>query len=273
MPRRLAWTACLVAAALIGCRCGGEKPSADDKQHAGTKAGGRTLTEEEHLADEAYDAQDRDAPLKKTGEHTYTLDGISVDAAARQIRFAATVNQVEQDLPLEVIVCTEYGKTHESLFRTTVSPTYLNVAFKLLGCHGGKPRPDVGRPEVPVGSPVEIEVKWTDAAGKTETVQPETWIWNHKKQAPMEPIHWTYTGSLFHMGKFMAEATGTIVNIYIDPSTLVEPPIPEVEDDTVFGVYEKVVPPIGTQVEIIITALPEEQHEAEGTTEGDSTDN
>ena len=270
MPRKLAWTVCLVAAALIWCRCGGEKPPADEKEQPGTDAGGRALTEEERLADEAYDAQDREAPLKKTGEHTYTLDGITIDTKAKQIRFAAAVNQVEQDLPLEVLICTEYGKTHEALFRTTVSPTYLNVAFKLLGCHGGKPRAGVGRPEIPVGSPVEIEVKWTDKAGKVETTEPETWIWNHKKKAPMEATPWTYTGSVFHMGKFMAQATGTIVNLYVDPSTLVEPPIPEVRDDTVFGVYGKVVPPEGTAVELIFTALPEK--EADTPDEGDATD-
>ena len=69
-------------------------------------------------------------------------------------------------------------------------------------------------------------------------------------------------GSIFHMGRFMAQSTGTIINIYIDPSTLVEPPIDEVDDDTAFGVNEKAVPPKGTEVEIIITALPEKKKEA-----------
>lgn len=264
MARKLAWTACLVAAALVGCRCGGEKPQPDGKNRPGGNGGARELTEEERLAGEAYDAQDREAPLKKTGEHTYALDGIAIDTKAKQVRFAAAVNQVRQDLPLEVLICTEHGKTHEALFRTKVSPTYLNVAFKLIGCHGGKPRAGVGRPEIPVGSPVEIEVKWTTEQGKQETIEPEAWIWNHKSKAPMKPTHWTYTGSMFHMGKFMAQATGTIVNLYVDPSTLVEPPIPEVQDDTVFGVYEKAVPPVGTKVEIIITALPEKQDEETG---------
>ena len=259
MARNLAWTIGLVVAALVGCRCGGERPQPGD--HG---SGERALTEEGRLAGEAYDAQDREAPLKKTGAHTYALDGIAINTKAKQIRFAATVNQTEQCLPLEVLLCTDYGKTHEALFRTRISPTYLNVAFKLLGCHGGKPRAGVGDSEMPVGSPVEIEVKWTDDAGKTKTIQPETWIWNHKRGAPMNETHWTYTGSVFHMGKFMAQATGTIVNLYIDPSTLVEPPIPEVKDDTTFGVHEKVVPPAGTKVEIIITALPEEEDDRPG---------
>jgi hypothetical protein len=256
VTRKLAWLACLIAAALVWARCGGQKP--DDTQ-GDQAAGGRTLSEEERLAGEAFDKQKSEAPIKKTGEHTYTLDGITVDTKARQIRFGAVVNQTEQDLPLEVIVCTEYGKTHESLFRTTASPTYLNVAFQLIGCKGGKPRAGVGNPNVPVGSPVEVEVKWKNADGKEQTVQPEAWIWNHVTKKPMAETHWTYTGSIFHMGRFMAQSTGTIINIYIDPSTLVEPPIDEVNDDTVFGVYEKAVPPKETPVEIIITALPEEK--------------
>lgn len=256
MTKRLAWSVCLVAAVAVWCPCSGQQPQADKSEPAG-----RELTEEERLADEAYDAQMRDAPIKKTAEHTYVLDGVTIDTAAKQIRFAAVVNQTRKDLPLEVLICTEYGKTHESLFRTTVNPTYLNVAFRLLDCHGGKPRADAGDPDMPVGSAVEIEVKHTDEEGETETVQPEAWIWNHKREAPMRETHWTYTGSLFHMGRFLAETTGTIVNIYIDPSTLVDLPLSEVEDDTVFGVYEEVVPPEGTKVEIIITVLPEERAE------------
>jgi hypothetical protein len=269
MRRKLAWTLCLAAAALVWCRCGGQRPEPNGKEPADEKTGERALTEEERLAGEAFDAQAREAPIKKTGEHTYALDGIRIDTKTKQIRFAAVVNQTNQELPLEVLLCTEYGKTHEALFRTAISPTYLNVAFKLLGCHGGKPRLGVGDPAMPVGSPVEIVVKWTDAEGKTTTVEPEAWIWNHKTKAPMQPTHWTYTGSMFHMGKFMAQATGTIVNVYVDPSTLVEPPIPEVHDDTVFGVHAKVVPPEGTVVELIFTALPEEAAEETGETETD----
>jgi len=258
MNRTLAWSVCLVAAAAFWCPCGGQQP-----QPANDEAAGHELTDEERLADEAYDAQMDEAPIKKTAEHTYVLDGITIDTEAKQIRFAAVVNQTNKELPLEVLICTEYGKTHESLFRTTISPTYLNVAFRLLDCRGGKARAGVGDPDIPVGSAVEIEVKYTDEEGKTETIQPEAWIWNHKRQAPMRETHWTYTGSMFHMGRFLAQTTGTIVNLYIDPSTLVELPIPEVEDDTVFGVYEEVVPPEGTKVEIIITALPEEPADAD----------
>jgi len=252
MTRKLFWAVCVVATACVWFRCAGENPTTKDKDTA-------ALTDEERRAGEAYDAQDREAPLKKTGADTYALDGITINTKTKQIRFAATVNQVEQDLPLEVLVCTDYGKTHEALLRTKVSPTNLNVAFKLLGCHGGKPREGVGSPEIPVGSAVEIEIKWTNPAGKVETIEPESWIWNHQKKAPMEPTVWTYTGSVFHTGKFMAQQTGTIINLYTDPSTLVEPPVAEVTDDTAFGVHQKAVPPVGTKVEIIITALPEKK--------------
>jgi hypothetical protein len=261
MSKTFVWCVCLVATA-AWCPCSGQQlEPADDESTE------RELTDEERVADEAVDTQMDEAPIKKTGDHTYVLDGITVDTAAKQIRFAAVVNQTKKELPLEVLICTEYGKTHESLFRTTISPTYLNVAFRLLDCQGGKARAGVGDPDIPVGSPVEIEVKHTDEQGQTETIQPEAWIWNHTRQAPMRDTHWTYTGSMFDMGRFMAEMTGTIVNVYIDPSTLVEPPIPEVNDDTVFGVYEEVVPPKGTKVEIIFTVLPEAPAESQASDE------
>jgi hypothetical protein len=241
---------------LVWCQCSGQQTEDGQDNSGDDKPAGDTPP-----AGTGEDAEQPDDPIKQTGEHTYVLDGIELNTETKTIRFEAVVNQTGQDLPLEVLVCTEMGKTHEALFRTKISPKYLNVAFKLIGCHGGKPRAGVGDPAIPVGSPTEIVVKWTDKEGKERTVEPERWIWNRKTQAAMADTTWTYTGSMFHMNRFMAEATGTIANLFVDPSTLIEPPIDEIDDDEAFGVYEKVVPPEGTAVEFIITALPEKDEE------------
>jgi len=261
MRRQHVWIAAVLALALLAwCQCGGQQTDNEDSKD---KPNGTEGAADDQTAGTTTDGKPAQPDIKQTGEHTYTLDGITIDTEAKTVRFGAAVNQIGQDLPLEVLVCTEYGKTHEALFRTTISPTYLNVALKLIGCEGGKPRAGVGNPDLPVGSAIEIDVKWTDEDGKEHTVQPESWIWHHKNKAPMADTTWTYLGSQFHMNRFMAEATGTIVNLFVDPSTLIEPPIDEIDDDESFGVYEKVVPPQGTKVELIFTLLPEKKDEAE----------
>jgi len=264
--------ACALAlAAIVWCQCGGQQGNddkANDKQNGENEASGPGWSEKDDVPSGTTDENVKAEPaIKQTGEDTYVLDGIELNTKTKTVQFEAVVNQTDQDLPLEVLVCTDYGKTHESLLRTTVSPTYLNVAFKLIGCHEGKPRAGAGDPNMPVGSALEIEVKWTDKDGKVKAVEPESWIWARKKNEPLADTTWTYLGSMFHMNRFMAEATGTIVNLYTDPSTLIEPPIDEIDDDEALGVYEKVVPPIGTKVELIFTLVPEKE-EAEKPADG-----
>ncbi|MBN1918591.1 MAG: hypothetical protein JW889_11845 [Verrucomicrobia bacterium] len=266
MRKQHVWIAVVLAAALlVWCQCGGQQDDAGPEAGDDNADAGGNGKESQGVHPDWSEADDipSDKPsepvIRQTGEHTYLLDGIALDTNTKTVRFAAAVNQIAENLPLEVLVCTEYGKTHEALFRTSINPTYLNVALKLIGCEGGKPRAGAGDPNVPVGSALEIEVKWTDADGKEQTVQPEGWIWNRMTKAPLADTTWTYTGSVFHMNRFMAEATGTIVNLYVDPSTLIEPPIDEIDDDEALGVYEKAVPPQGTKVELIFTLLPKNE--------------
>jgi hypothetical protein len=264
MRKQQPWIAGLLFVSLFAwCQCGGQQgndAAVQDKQDGEDQGEHPTWSEKDDVQVTPTDeGGPREPAIKQTGENTYTLDGIELNTKTKTVRFAAVVNQVAQDLPLEVLVCTDYGKTHESLLRTAISPTYLNVALKLVGCQEGKPRAGAGDPNRPVGSALEIEIKWTDKNGKEQTAQPERWIWNRKTNAPLADTTWTYLGSMFHMNRFMAEATGTIVDLYLDPSTLIEPPIDEIDDDEALGVYEKVVPPIGTKVEMIFTLAPEKK--------------
>ena len=69
--------------------------------------------------------------VRKIDEDHHIVGGVTLRKSTRGISFDARVNQTGG--LIEFLLVTEKGKTHESLFSCTVSPTDLNVAFKLLG--------------------------------------------------------------------------------------------------------------------------------------------
>jgi hypothetical protein len=69
--------------------------------------------------------------VRKIDEDQHIVGGITFRKSTREISFDAQVNQTGG--LIEFLLVTEKGKIHESLFSCTISPTDLNLAFKLLG--------------------------------------------------------------------------------------------------------------------------------------------
>jgi len=207
------------------------------------------------------------APVKPTVERVdetrYRVGEVTFDQKNREIRFPAAVNMTEG--LLEFLVVHENGKIHEALFHTKISPTHLNLAFKLLRYppsdelyalpneRGGLSNkfPEVSE-EVQAGSRVDVHVEWQDA-GKTRKVAVNEWIQHAVKGDAMPPGPWVYGGSRVYDGKYVPETTGDIAAIYITGSALINYPGEDNQDDTVWLSFPKRVPPEGTRVTLIIT--------------------
>lgn len=200
------------------------------------------------------ESQKQEAPLiRKVAENTYRVGDVSVDTKQRTISFAARVNLREG--VLEVLLCTEYGKTHESLLSTKVDPLHLNVSLLLLGLEGGHAVRYQGDPTKPIGSPVEIWFKVKE--GESERlVRAEDWVYNTHQKRPMLHTNWVYVGSVLTKDGFMAQREGEIVTTFHDPFTLIDNPLPGGGDDTVYVPYTKQVPLLGTRVTVVIKAVP-----------------
>ena len=111
---------CLLAALFLGltsAKAQGPEPS---KQPASSPAGTKAAAE---LADAAK------TRIKKVGPTDYTLGDMTFSSATHEIRIPAVVNMSEGIL--EYALVHENGKTHESLLKTPVKPTELNVALLL----------------------------------------------------------------------------------------------------------------------------------------------
>ena len=193
-------------------------------------------------------------PIQKKGNGLYRLGEIQINRNTRTILFPAKVN-MDKGL-LEYVLVKSTGKTHESLLRTSVEPYYLNIAFLLLGFEpSDRPIAEQGAAERPQGAPVKV-VLLVKKEGKTVSVVPDQWI--VKKGSRGEDtsprLEWVYTGSMVMQGKFLAQTSGSLVALYHDPAALMDNTDPDGDNDEIWYVNEKTVPPAGTDIIIKISS-------------------
>lgn len=197
----------------------------------------------------------------------YQIGQIRLDQTKHTATFPGKLNMA--DGTLEYLLVTTEGATHESLLSTTVQPSDLHFAMLLLGAKGAgltTPGPDDAPPTQInqeylkhaaklKGDSIQIAVKWK--AGAVEKTAPvEDWIANieTRKSAPRGP--WTYTGSMFHGDRFLAQAEGAFASLVTYPAALINNPRKGSDSDLTWAVNTKTVPAVDTPVEIIITLNP-----------------
>lgn len=194
--------------------------------------------------------------IERIGPGLFRLGGISIDKNNHSISFPATFNQAQG--PLEYLLVHSRGKVHESLFRTYVEPYTLQVACLLLGFEGtDQPLQFQGDPATPKGDPVEITVFYQDKATQPQNSTPEKWILLRQPEdtdggIKIDRLKWVYTGSRIFDNIFAAQTGGSIAAIYHDPDALIDNATERGENDKVWFVNEKIVPPVGTPVTLVI---------------------
>ncbi len=171
---------------------------------------------------------------------------------------------------LEYLICTPHGSTHESLLVATVQPSDVHLGMLLLGAVGAgilTPAPsDAPPPQINAdylkhaprlkGDTITLTAKWKDKTGKEQNTPVEDWVLNTatKKAALRGP--WIYTGSMFSEDKFLAQLEGAIASVITNPSALINNPRKGSDNDQIWVVNEKTVPPADTTIEITIKIEP-----------------
>jgi hypothetical protein len=205
--------------------------------------------------------------IKKVGPTEFTLGGIQFSSATHEIRVPAAVNMTEGIL--EYALVHENGKTHESLLKTKISPTELNVALLLCNYEPHikeaaqfleDPRPETkARMAQPMehegANRVHLEVEWKDSAGAVQKAPLSSWIEDLTAKAPLQTDHWTYTGSFVTQSGYAAEDDGSHIAIYFDLVALMNLPNPRNRSDDVWHVEHSAVPPLDTPVTLIISPV------------------
>ena len=201
--------------------------------------------------------------VTKLDEKRYQIGSVILDRKNREIRFPAKVNMAEG--LIEYIIILQKGKAHEALLITTIVPTELNLAFVLLRYAAspelfsqinetGHPTgiyPEVSTP-VRAAARISMEVEWSDN-GTTRRVPINEWLRDNAKDAALAPGPWLYTGSSLSDGKFIPDLSGDIASIKLDSYAMINYPGADNEQGVVWFAFPKRVPPVGTNVTVIIT--------------------
>ena len=188
--------------------------------------------------------------MVEIGDGLYKLGNLDLDRNKKTITMLGKVN-MSYGL-IELLACTSIGKLHESALVMDVQPIHLQTALILLGLEYEGGLRFQGDPLTPKGARVRIWVEW-DTDDQTRRYRAEDLVFNRVKQSHMEYTDWVFTGSRMNNGVFMAQAVGTLITTFHDPDAIIDNPLPEGADDTVYIVNSQVIPPKGTNIRMIIT--------------------
>lgn len=205
--------------------------------------------------------------IEKLDENRFRIGDVTLDKKTREIRFPALVNMREGFL--EFLIVHEHGAVHESLFRTHVSPTHINVALKLLSY---KPSRELYRIPTEKGTPsdefYEVPDETKSAArlsihvefekdGEKKQFPASDWVRHETTAKAMPPSHWVYGGSGFYKGNFIPEGNGQIAAIYITDTALINYPGDDNTNDDVWTIMTERVPDLETKVTLVLAPYKE----------------
>ncbi|MBM3238566.1 hypothetical protein FJZ31_19905 [Candidatus Poribacteria bacterium] len=188
----------------------------------------------------------------KLRKNLYRIGGVTVDTQKHEVTIRGWVN-MNAGL-IEYLACSAGGKLHESMLVLDTKPIHLQVALILIGLEAKGDFKFQGDPRPPKGDPVEIWVQWKEGE-ETKRVRAEQMIFDFKNEKPMPETDWIFTGSLIYEGRFLAEIEKSLIATYHDPAAILNNPLPEGVDDTVYHVNSAVVPKRGTSVVVTINAV------------------
>lgn len=166
---------------------------------------------------------------------------------------------------VELFGCGEGGKEHETVIRLDANVQALDLALTSAGFKRGKipAKTDVNLPDQ--GSRVLILVQWIDPKdGKLVTHRSEDLVVSLRRNTPMPRVGWTYVGQWMDVAdptspkgekkhKVLA-ATGSrsLVTTFRDRTALLDNPLEEAVDDTLFASNYMLLPRSGTPVRVIL---------------------
>lgn len=185
-------------------------------------------------------------------------DHILLDVTKREISFPAVCNQVSG--LVEYALVNEKGKTHESLFRSKVSPRNLQASLLLArvqvatGFVENLWKED--RPKMDVSSSrLAITVSWKDN-DEVRAVPLEIMVTNSNSKKPIALGSFVFNGSRFVGNVFMAEESGSIVAIYVDDSAMINSGDYDANNDDVWIARKEAMPPLDHPVTFTLKFPP-----------------
>lgn len=200
-----------------------------------------------------FASTDSTAPkVRKISATKYQIGSVILESEKREIYLSGKINM--QKGMIELLACAPGGKTHESVLVLDVIPHDLQVSLLLLGLEFHGDLEYQGDPRQPKGDSVEIWVKWKNG-NKERLVRGEDLVYDLESKNTMKRTLWVFTGSRVVDNVFQADVEKSLITTYHDPFTILDNPLIAGGDDEVYQVNEKLVPPKGTPIEVILKAI------------------
>ncbi|MFP6854765.1 MAG: YdjY domain-containing protein [Opitutales bacterium] len=185
-------------------------------------------------------------------------DHITLDLSKREISFSAVSNQVNG--LVEYALVHETGKTHESLFRTKVSPRNLQAALLLARVRSAPGfvenlwKEDRLKMDVSA-SKLSIVVSWTEK-DKLRSSPLEKMATNSHSKKAIAVGSFIFNGSRFVGNVFMAEESGSIVAVYADDTAMINSGDYDSNNDDVWLAHKETMPPLDHPVTFTLKFPP-----------------
>ena len=166
--------------------------------------------------------------------------------------------------PLEHLMCKKGTKEHEAIVATDAVPEQIHTVLLLTGAKVGNPVQfaPVFRP--PSGSAIAIELNWWQD-GKLQAADARRWVWDEKTKSSLA-IDWVFGGSFFYEDPITkkpryAADDGDLITVANFGNSILDLPIASSANDAdrVFTANTRRIPPIGTEVFVVMSPRPESQ--------------
>ena len=186
------------------------------------------------------------------------VGAVTLDANKKQISLPVAINM--NDGPLEYLVVTGKGKTHESLLVTHAEPFHIKVAMLLLNCKGSDGRliPEDDEKPIP-GEQVKVELHWKEEGQQKKSALERFVQRVDKKKVTEGPF--VFNGSRVFQGTFLAQRDGSVVSLITDNAALFNNPRLGRDDDEIWRPQAKGLPPLDSNGTLVIKILERTKNE------------
>jgi hypothetical protein len=185
----------------------------------------------------------------KLEDGKYKLGNLLIDNDLKEITIPGKVNM--QKGLIEVFAASPGGKLHETIIVLDIIPYHLQVALLLLGLTPVDP--NLFATEDDLGKHGQLKILVKCKVGEVEQLyRAEELVWDLTNNQVMQQTNWIFRGSKIIEGIFVADKIKSLITTYNDPTTIIDNPLVTGKNDEVYQVNSNIVPPKGSEVEVII---------------------
>jgi len=199
----------------------------------------------------------RDWPkITKLENGCYQFDGVIIDKKNLQIKFEMISNQ--RSGLVEYGIVHESGKIHESLFRTKTRPEIIHASLLLLKAKAVEDyfQSENNHSNDYSASCVDVHVAW-ESNQSLQKLNLRKLYYNQNSQGEHpEPPFFLFTGSRLVEATFMAEHTGSILAVYLDPDAILNSIESESDNDDLWLANKLTMPPLEKEVTCVLQLPP-----------------